>query len=268
MAKTELLIATDLFRILIVDDEADTLNDVKQCFGSMEGFDVVLIEKPEEIENYQITEKTYHLVVLDIRFREQGNVIQYLLTKTKEAWPDAIIVILSNYDDELSPNERDEADIVLNKAKLIAEPNLLCNRVKKILPKHRILSNPIAARFFKAWAPVKPPVTKELLRMNGLVTGKEGEHLKVVIFDPPDSKENRRRKLLLPYDMFRKKGLEVIGTYFIFRMTRLGDNYKFAVMRDDKVNKSAQVPNDINEHLKRLEKKELDQLKGLEGCDE
>lgn len=155
MANTEQL-NTDVFRILVVDDDEGALDDVKRCFGDMEGLDFTLIDDPDKIDNLQAAEETYHMVVSDMMFDEK-NKIQFSLARIKQVWPDAIIVVSSYYPQGLPDGDQNAADVFLNKLKLTVDPSILCNRLIELIPSPSIRSNPNAEKFLQRLKKSKLP---------------------------------------------------------------------------------------------------------------
>ena len=251
MRRREAVAQSSTFRTVVVDDEPSVLSQIEACLPHSPTFQFELLTAPEQIPPYAQTEGQCDMVVLDIVYGKERK-LHSALRHTRKAWPGAIVVILSNYDDDLAKKDRQEADSVLNKPTLFSDPALLCQQIVEVLSSKADLDDRVV-ELLRGGIELCDPVEDDVYTSRGYVLSRCADMVRVVVTDEGGIRLPQRRRLLLPYRMFADDGLDAIGTPFIFRVYPSGPRYITEVVLDAERDAVPPVPGDVEELIERVE---------------
>jgi len=265
MSVTQSVSVVEEFAILVVDDDDGVCELLGDCIGNVPKVKMKYLKEPESIEDYEVMQENFLVIILDILF-DKFNKIEYLLEQVEEKWPDAIIIVLSYYEKELSKQQRKRTDAFINKTKLLLEPKLLRNKLIELIPTHKKVMEGITKEFLENLAKLTEAEAEvELYHVNGYVLRKKNEYMEVDICEKGTTGEGIeeaanidevRRKVLLPYEMFEKHDLCDFGTPIVFRIYRKGGQIIAEPRLDESADKPATIQKKVQKFLDVLEKKD------------
>jgi DNA-binding NarL/FixJ family response regulator len=254
MSQTELLPVVDEFRVLVVDDEPLIRKHLEDCLECIPRVRVDGIDNPEEIETPDIQEKDYSLIVLDVVFQDHRNAFAYLYAQVKARWPHAIVLVLSNYVNDLSDNQKKSVDIVVMKPMFRVDPQILIEELKAAIPSHLIGTTDISQEVTKSLDDIQlPKMERELHEIHGYVLRNKGPYVETVIFEKDKQGILHRRRVLLLSDLFVEDGLDEVGTPFVLRIIQKSAQTICEVDFDEHAGESATIEQAKEELLNFIE---------------
>lgn len=233
-------------RFLLADDDSKFREFVKEILGESEIISITECGSLSELERLDERRRRFDVCVLDVRFRRQLNQFNAIEKFVRRYSPQCIVVVVSNYVEELSPSQRKAVSAIIRKPALRGDTEDLLKVLIRDLARYKSVPKVVREqavfhlqRRLASDNPRTETGPSELLEITGSVQQVFGPLVEVLIIGvkvkgvalrPGD----RPKKLLMPKTMFAAKEMLAPFTQFRFRYSEDEAGRRIAeVLRND-----------------------------------
>jgi hypothetical protein len=207
----------DTINILIVDDEREAHQDIQSAVGEMDGLKLYAFETPDQLRTIA-GDVRIDICIADIRFKEELKFTE-LRTEVSSYWPGASIIVLSNFEKDLSDDER-RAVKTISKARFKITPSLLCKEIIRELSgidTDDPLVKLAVIEHLESRSPIGEEQEIELLKLIGYVVEMHDSYVEVAV-EEPERKQHVLQFLIEPETYAQWMGLSQGGQLKRLRM--------------------------------------------------